>query len=97
SLQAKIVTQDIEYRDGKAVLQGYYAYDDAVAKAPGVLIAHQWMGLTDYEKGRARQIAGLGYAAFAADIYGKGLAPKDMKEAGDLAGKYKGDRKLLRS
>lgn len=97
SLHAKIVTQDIEYKDGKEVLLGYLAYDDARPKAPGVLIAHQWMGLTDYEKGRARQIAELGYTAFAADIYGKGVSAKDPKEAGALAGKYKGDRALLRS
>ena len=97
SLHAKIVTQDVEYKDGKTVLQGYLAYDDSRPKAPGVLIAHQWMGLTDYEKGRARQIAGLGYVAFAADIYGKGVNASTMDEAGKQAGKYKGDRKLLRS
>ena len=97
SLHSKIVTQDIDYKDGNTQLQGYLAYDDSKAKAPGILIAHQWMGLTDYEKGRARQLAGLGYVAFAADIYGKGVVATDMKTAGELAGKYKGDRKLLRS
>jgi dienelactone hydrolase len=97
SLQAKIVTQDIEYKDGKTVLQGYLAYDDSKPSAPGVLIAHQWMGLTDYEKGRARQLAELGYVAFAADIYGKGMNPANAGEAGKLAGQYKGDRSLLRS
>jgi dienelactone hydrolase len=96
SLHAKIVTQDIEYKDGKTVCQGYLAYDDALAKAPGVLIVHQWMGLTDYEKGRAQQIAALGYVALAADVYGKGVRPSSMDEAGKLAGIYKGDRKLLR-
>jgi dienelactone hydrolase len=97
SLHSKIVTQDVDYRDGKTQLQGYLAYDDSKAKAPGILIAHQWMGLTDYEKGRARQIAELGYVAFAADIYGKGVQVTDQKKAGELAGQYKGDRKLLRS
>ena len=96
SLHSKIVTQDIDYKDGKTQLQGYLAYDDSKAKAPGVLIAHQWMGLTDYEKGRARQLAELGYVAFAADIYGKGVVAKNPDEAGKLAGRYKGDRKLLR-
>jgi dienelactone hydrolase len=97
ALQAKIVTQDVEYKDGKTVLQGYLAYDDSKEQAPGVLIAHQWMGLTDYEKGRARQLAELGYVAFAADIYGKGVNASSPDEAGKLAGKYKADRKLLRS
>ena len=97
SLSAKIVTQDVDYKDGKTALRGFLAYDDAKASAPGILIAHQWMGLTDYEKGRAKQLAELGYVAFAADIYGKDVKIADAKEAGAQAGKYKGDRKLLRS
>ncbi len=64
--------------------------------APGVLVVHQWMGLTDYEKHRAVMLAQLGYVAFCADIYGKDMRPKDAGEAGQLAGKYKADRALLR-
>jgi dienelactone hydrolase len=41
-------------------------------------------------------MAEMGYVAFAADIYGKGVRPKDAKEAGELAGKYKAVRKVLR-
>ena len=86
---------DTDYADGKTPLQGYLAGADLKGKVPGVLIVHQWMGLTDYEKGRADQLAKeLRVVAFAADIYGKGVRAKDMKEAGALAGKYKGDRAL---
>jgi len=42
-------------------------------------------------------LAQLGYVAFCADIYGKGVRPKDPQEAGPLAGKYKSDRQLLRA
>jgi dienelactone hydrolase len=95
--EAKIVTQTVEYKQGDTTLEGYLAYDDAIAgKRPGVLVVHQWLGLTDYEKGRAEQLAALGYVAFCADIYGKGVRPKDTAEAGVLAGKYKSDRALLR-
>jgi dienelactone hydrolase len=97
ALQAEIITQDLQYKDGKTVLQGYLAYDDALAKAPGILIAHQWMGLTDYEKGRARQLAELGFVDFAADIYGKDVVIGSRDDAGKQAGLYKGNRKLLRS
>ena len=45
---------------------------------------------------RAKQLAELGYVAFAADIYGEGVRPADAKEASALAGKYKGDRNLYR-
>jgi dienelactone hydrolase len=96
SLHSKIVTETVAYKDGSQECLGFLAYDDANEKAPGILIAHQWMGLTDYERGRARQLAELGYSAFAADIYGGGQVASGPDEAGKLAGKYKGDRKLLR-
>jgi dienelactone hydrolase len=96
-LSAAIRTEMVTYRDGETVLEGYVAYDDAVAGArPGVLVVHQWMGLTDYEKKRCEMLAGLGYVAFAADIYGQGVRPANPGEAGKLAGQYKGDRALLR-
>src|SRR5260221_10285886 len=96
--RAEMHTQAIEYQDGNTVLEGYLAYDDSIIKGkrPGVLIVHQWMGLTDYEKKRAEMLAKLGYNVFALDIYGKGVRPQDTGEAGQLAGKYKGDRELLR-
>ncbi len=34
-------------------------------------------------------LAQLGYVAFCADIYGKDSRPKNVQEAGALAGKYK--------
>ena len=92
------MTKIIEYKQGDATLEGYLAYDDAIAgPRPGVLIAHQWLGLTDYEKRRARMLAELGYVAFCADIYGKGNRPTDVQQAGELASKYKTDRTLLRA
>ena len=98
SVQAKIVTQTVEYKQGDATLEGYLAYDDAISgKRPGVLVVHQWLGLTDYEKHRAEMLAQLGYVAFCADIYGKGIRPKNTSEAGVEATKYKSDRALLRA
>ncbi len=97
SVQAKLVTKTIEYKQGDTTLEGYLAYDDSFSgKRPGVLIVHQWMGLTDYEENRAVMLANLGYVAFCADIYGKGIRPQSIKEAGAEATKYKTDRALLR-
>jgi dienelactone hydrolase len=97
SSHAAIQSKTIEYKQGDATLEGVLVWDDSVKGArPGVLVVHQWMGLTDYEKHRAEMLAQLGYVAFCADIYGKGVRPKDTKEAGAEAGKYKSDRGLLR-
>lgn len=98
SAHAAIQTRTVEYQQGDTVLQGYLAYDDAVeGKRPGVLVIHAWMGLDEYAQRRARQLAELGYVAFAADIYGKGVRPKNAQEAGQQAGKYRADRALLRA
>lgn len=95
--EAAVKSERIEYKAGGAVMEGYVAYDDAsTAKRPGVVVVHDWMGLAPIAEQRANELAAQGYVAFAADIYGKGVRPKDTKEAGALAGKYKGDRKLLR-
>jgi hypothetical protein len=69
--------------DGKEY-EGYVAYPTRhhTNPIPGVLIAHQWMGLGDMEKYRAEQMAAFGYKAFALDVYGKGIRPSNPKEAG---------------
>jgi dienelactone hydrolase len=92
-----IQTKVIEYKIGDQAFEGFLAYDDAAkGPQPGVLIVHQWKGLTDYEQKRAEMLAKLGYVAFCADIYGKGIRPTEVKDASALAGTYKGDRALYR-
>ncbi len=97
SAQAKLVTKTIEYKEGSTVLEGYLSFDDSKGLKPGVVVVHDWMGLSEDTKSRADMLAGLGYVAFAADIYGKGVRPKDASEAGKLATQYKTDVKLLRA
>jgi len=96
-LHAAVQSKDIEYKQGDQVLEGYLAWDDTVTgPRPGVLVVHEWTGLGDYAKRRARMLAELGYIAFAADIYGKGIRPATPQEAGAVAGKYKKDPQLMR-
>ena len=98
SARAEVTTKVIEYKDGDTVLEGFVAWDSvkSAAPRPGVLVVHQWMGLTDYEKGRCKQLAELGYVAFAVDIYGKGVRPANVQDAGKQAGLFKKDRELYR-
>jgi dienelactone hydrolase len=96
--QGAIHTETVDYQQGGQTLEGFLAYDDSLSgKRPGILIVHQWMGITDYEEMRAKMLAQMGYVAFCADIYGKGVRPTSTQEAGAQAGKYKGDRQLLRA
>jgi dienelactone hydrolase len=95
---ANLVTQTVDYRDEKGTaLQGYVVYDDAISgQRPGIIVIHDWRGLTDYTQMRADMLAKLGYLAFAADIYGKGVRPKSVPEYQKQVGIYKGDRALYR-
>ena len=96
--RAGLHTEPIEYKHGDVVLEGYLAYDDSTQdKRPGVLVVHEWTGHNPYVRKRAEQVAGLGYVAFALDMYGKGVQAKDAKEAAQLASTYKNDRKLMRA
>ena len=89
--------QPIAYQDGQVRLAGYLARPEAApGKVLGVLIIHQWMGVTEHERMEARRLADLGYVALAADIYGEGVRPKTTQEAAAQAGIYKGDRALYR-
>ncbi len=97
-VQAAIETRSVEYRQGNTRLVGYLAFPkDVTGPLPGILVVHEWMGLNDYAKHRADQLAELGYIAFAADIYGDGKIAANREEAGKLAGSYKNDRPLLRA
>ncbi len=96
SAQAALKTEVVKYKVGDVECQGFLAYDDQAGKRPGILVAPEWWGLTDYAKHRAEQLAGLGYVALAMDPYGDGKTTDDPKEAGKLAGALKADLPKLR-
>ena len=96
--EAEIMNKIVTYEHDGVVLEGYLAWDDALpGPRPGVLVVHQWLGLGDNERRRADMLAGLGYAALAADVYGRGVRPRDTTEAAAQAGKFYGDRPLFRA
>jgi dienelactone hydrolase len=73
-------TMDFEHNGNK--YRGYIYHDDAVSgKRPGVMVVHQWWGLTDYAKDRARQLAEMGYVSFAMDMYGENKVTKHPEQA----------------
>ncbi len=72
--QAAIQTEEIHYQapDGTPLV-GYHAWDDEFeGTRPAVLVVHEWWGLNDYARRRARDLAELGYSAMAIDMYGAG-------------------------
>lgn len=95
--EAALHAETVDYSHGETALEGYLAYDDASpAKRPGILLVHDWTGLREEPKKRAEELAKLGYAVFAVDMYGKGVRPTDPKDASAQASIYKNDRALMR-
>lgn len=84
--RAEVKTKTISYMYDGVTFKGHLAWDDAAkGKRPGVLLVHEWWGLNDYARKRADQLAGLGYVAFACDMYGDGKTTEHPKEAGEFA------------
>src|SRR5262245_49587345 len=83
---AEVKSKMIAYEYGGVTFKGHLAWDEAATgKRPGVLVLHEWWGLNDYARKRAEQLAGLGYVAFAGDMYGEGKVTEHPSEAGKFA------------
>jgi len=96
--KAVLETEKVDYKHRGTALEGYLAYDRAIkGKRPGVLVVHCFRGLRDFVKERTELLANLGYIAFALDMYGVGVKPKDDQEAFALAKTYGDNRPLMRS
>src|SRR5437588_1761411 len=93
-VEAAVKTETVSYRVGGKTFKGYLAWDDTLkGKRPGVVIFPEWWGLNDYARKRADQLAGMGYVALAADLYGDGKTTENPKEAGELSGAVRKDTK----
>jgi dienelactone hydrolase len=92
-----VKSRSIDYKIGDQVFEGVFVYpQSSKSKLPGVLMVHNWLGVSDETKRQAERVAKLGLAVFAVDVYGKGIRAKNPQEAMALVGKYKSDRKLFR-
>lgn len=91
-----ILSNTVDYLHDGVVLEGLFAYDDAVVgQRPVVLIHHAWGGRDDFVADKARQLAELGYLGFAVDLYGKGVKGSSKEENARLMQPLMQDRHLL--
>ena len=76
-------SKEVTYSSGATELKGFIAYPATTEKRPGVIVVHEWWGPNDYVRTRAKQLADMGYVAFAIDMYGSGKVathPDDAKK-----------------
>lgn len=82
STAPSVKEENVSYSADTATLNGFVAYDqNSTAKRPVVLIVHEWWGLNDYVRRRAKQLAEMGYLAMAVDMYGNGKTAANPQEA----------------
>ena len=92
---AGIVSRDVEYAHNSTRMLGFFCVGDgAAALRPGVLIVHDAFGLGDRMKAIAARLAGLGYAAFAVDLWGGRKTLTDRAEIGATIGRFTADRAM---
>jgi hypothetical protein len=71
NVNAAIKEEPVTYKDGETTMKGFVVYDDAnTTKRPGIVMVHEWWGITQHMHNEARKFAERGYTAFIADMYG---------------------------
>jgi dienelactone hydrolase len=84
---AAVQEEAVTYKDGDTIMKGFIVYDDAIkARRAGIIVVHEWWGITKHVRDEARKFAGQGYTAFVADMYGDAKTADNPKDAGALSG-----------
>ena len=95
---AAIKEEPITYTDGQTTMKGFVVYDDAIkTKRPGIVMVHEWWGITPHIHSEARKFAQQGYTAFIADMYGDAKTADNPKDAGALSSSVMKDPKAMES
>ncbi len=78
--------EKIKYPMGGRTAEGALVYDEKISgRRPALLMAPNWMGMTEQAIERGKLVAGDRYIVFVADMYGQGTRPADFGEAAQLA------------
>ena len=96
--EPKLKEENVSYTGDGITMNGFVVYDENKEGArPAVLVIHEWWGLNDYTKSRARQLAELGYIAMAVDMYGNGKTADNPDSAGKYATPFYKDPQMTKA
>jgi dienelactone hydrolase len=97
-VHAAIKEEPVTYKDADTTMKGFVVYDDArKGKRPGIILVHEWWGITKHMHNEARRFARNGYTVFIADMYGDAKTADNPKDAGALAGGVMKNPKAMES
>jgi dienelactone hydrolase len=81
-----MAVEKIKYHSGGKTFVGTLVYDErASGKRPLMLMAPNWLGVTDDAIGRTQMMCGDRYIGFVADMYGDGKVSAGPPESAQLA------------
>jgi len=90
--------ESVRYTNDGVTMDGYIVYDSSKqGKRPAVLVVHEWWGLNDYPKMRAKKLAELGYVAMAVDMYGGGETEENPADAEKMSGPFYQNLQMTKS
>jgi dienelactone hydrolase len=93
-----IATRVLGYHHGGVRFEAFVALPErAAGPRPAVLVSHAWAGRGDFECGKARALAELGFVGVALDNYGEARVGRSPEENRGLMQPLLDDRGLLRA
>ncbi len=87
-------TQVVHFQADNKTIDGFLASPDKPGRYPGLIVVHDWWGLTDWVKQQTTKFADAGYVALAVDLYGGKIATTP-DEAQQLSSSISDDRVVL--
>jgi dienelactone hydrolase len=85
-------TRDIDYTHDGTRMSGYLVAADSEQRLPTILLIHDAFGLGEEMAANAERFARLGFAVFAADVWGERRKPSSESEIGSFIGGMVADR-----
>jgi carboxymethylenebutenolidase len=91
--EQNVTATHTKFTAGGKEVKGFLARPVGLAKAPAVIVIHEWWGLNDHLKNVAERYAHAGFVAAAPDLY-DGRVTADPQEATRLMGQLKEEKAL---
>lgn len=96
-MSSNVTVRSVVYQIDGQPYESRLVFDSGDASSrPGLLMAPNWMGVSEGAEKIAQAVAEQGYVVFLADLYGQGTRPQNNDQAGAAMMPLKDDRALLR-
>ena len=92
---SNVTVQSVVYQIDGQPYESRLVFAEGAQGAPGLVMAPNWMGISEDAEQIAKQVASQGYVVLLADLYGQSVRPTNADQAVAAMGPLKNDRKLL--